>query len=752
MTLEPDSTRRYSALTRRQLIGGVVVTWASVSWWTNVASAKPADVTPTDPYERYVQNSEDFKSVKKIGFSKISNFPKWLYMPWTFQWNIGYTDSSGKWSVNNGYNGAFLDGNGGQPDSPPGKLDWVDKYQLPFYVDHCAGKGSLHLWDGGKQKPYQAELNGRGVRTVPLGAPLAIKLDGLIKNNLSQVVRSPFRAAYALDDETSWGYFVHPTMWQIVDDPNLYRRWLTEIYGAEDAPLREKWFTYDDIRLNLPTWTVADFDASSVLDQWTFNDSTWCNFLGDRVEYANSVDPQTRCGIVGAQNPSAFGGYDYAKLMRKIQYIEAYNIGSSQAIIRSFGSVGPIPAVTTHFHQSVEDDIWQIWYYLAHGNRGFIGWVENWFDGTVPKPWLAAIAPQLLEIENEISPLLSTAKWHHDGVALYYSQASLQLGWILDAQPHGSTWVNRDSDHRLGAAHLVRHAWENMLRDSGIQYNHIEYVDVIQNGIDPAYKVLVLPACLSLSDAEARAIMSFCSRGGTVIADYLPGVWDQHGRGRKTGGALDALFGVHHDPAMTSADVFGGKIWAEVDQDLNFSWTSYTEFMTNGSTCIKDETGFNKAVRKMPTQTVLKYGHGTAVLMNLSPQWYNAYRSQGQTAAHLRTAFIKHISASGVSRWVDIENPTDEDFGYEISYFKRPDGRVVLFLCFNPEVEGSEVGGGNAVGLKSGETSVTLKFVIPIKDVIDERKGTKLSNGNRYTVRWKQNEAVVISFVHDLPA
>ena len=33
---------------------------------------------------------------------------------------------------------------------------------------------------------------------------------------------------------------------------------------------------------------------------------------------------------------NAFGGYDYAKLMRKVQFIEAYNIGGSQAVVRSF--------------------------------------------------------------------------------------------------------------------------------------------------------------------------------------------------------------------------------------------------------------------------------------------------------------------------------------------------------------------------------------------------------------------------------
>ncbi len=59
--------------------------------------------------------------------------------------------------------------------------------------------------------------------------------------------------------------------------------------------------TYEDIRARLATWSIAEFDASPLMDQWSFNDSHWCNFLGDLVEFSNSLDPATPCGIVGGQ-------------------------------------------------------------------------------------------------------------------------------------------------------------------------------------------------------------------------------------------------------------------------------------------------------------------------------------------------------------------------------------------------------------------------------------------------------------------
>jgi hypothetical protein len=355
---------------------------------------------------------------------------------------------------------------------------------------------------------------------------------------------------------------------------------------------------------------------------------------------------------------------------------------SSQAIIRSFNPGSALPAVTSLFHKSVDDDIWQTWYYPAHGK----------------------------------------------------------------------TWINRNNDERLASAVHVRHAWENMLRDSGIQYNFLCYVDVIQKGIPADYKVLILPACLCLSDAEARQIKAFAERGGTVIADYLPGLWDQHGKGRAGGGALDGLFGMRHEAAMRSTDLFGGRnLWVEVDQDANFSWKTHEEFLTNHNTCIRDAGGYHKAVRTMPVERVEAAGRGRAVLMNLSPQWYNAYRVAGAVAAQKRDVFMRRITAAGVTPRVRIQGGAEAVHGYEITCWSKPatgttGTRTLVFVCFNPETTGDSMGGGNSEGLKSATIPIQLKFAQPVKDVRNERTGEALGQGGVFELSWKQNEGVVLSF------
>ncbi len=283
-----------------------------------------------------------------------------------------------------------------------------------------------------------------------------------------------------------------------------------------------------------------------------------------------------------------------------------------------------------------------------------------------------------------------------------------------------------------------------MLRDSGVQYNFLSYADVIQKGVPSEYKVLILPACLCLSDVEANRIREFCKNGGTVIADYMPGLWDQHGKGRAEGGVLDDLFGVKHDPKMKAEDVFGGKLWCEVNQDANFGWKTYDEFLTKANTCIKDATGYDKAVRNMEVGKVNKVGKGTAVLMNLSPQWYNAYRVQGFEAAAKRDVFMKHLSDAGVKRWVELKGAGAKEHGYEITYWQK-EGRTIVSVCLNPEISVSSAGGGNSVGLKTDVVPVTLHFATPMSDVKDERTGKALGNGQDFKMDWTMNQAVVVS-------
>ena len=141
--------------------------------------------------------------------------------------------------LEHGYNGAFVNrSDTGVGDSPTGRLDWIDQFHLRFYVDHTASKGYLHLWDGDEMLPHAAAVHGNGVRTPPVNDAMRQTLEHMIRGSIDGVKRSPNRAAYALDDEISWGHFIHPCMWCVTDDKAAYAKWLSEIYGP-NPPKRE---------------------------------------------------------------------------------------------------------------------------------------------------------------------------------------------------------------------------------------------------------------------------------------------------------------------------------------------------------------------------------------------------------------------------------------------------------------------------------------------------------------------------------
>ena len=147
--------------------------------------------------------------------------------------------------------------------------------------------------------------------------------------------------------------------------------------------------------------------------------------------------------------------------MKKIQFIEAYNLGSAQAIVRSFSPHNALPQVTTHFHndeRGTPNDIWQSWYYFAHGNRGMIGWVEKAGSrGLQPRPWLAEYRDTLRELGAGKAPSWSgrggcTTAWPSTTLTL---RSRSRGAWTSNRTARrGSTGTG--SDHRLGTSHCVR--------------------------------------------------------------------------------------------------------------------------------------------------------------------------------------------------------------------------------------------------------------------------------------------------------
>jgi hypothetical protein len=714
-----------------------------------------AAASDPDPYFAYITQAPEFQPVRLDPISGPGRWDTWLYMPWRYRWAIGTEEAGGRFCQTYGIHG-------GVSDHGQGPLAWLTRWQLRFYNDHTAGKGDLHL-DGNDFTRLARDP--RALRPRPLDGSLLATLEGKLARTIPALRASPLRLAYALDDETSWGSFVRPLPWRVNADDAAYARWLDLYYGRKggraagpSAPA-PRFVTYDDVRGQLDG-PLRAIDLSPLLDRMTYNDSVWANFLGALVASANRLDPSTPCGIVGAQPPSLWGGYDYAKLMKKVQFVEPYDRGSAPEIVRSLApqTPGGLPWVLTHFHDDKlgpDQDSWFAWHGFAHGARGLIGWVEGWFENGRPRPWLDRFKPTLEELGEIQGKKLAGARRVDDGIGIYYSHPSVQVSWCLDAQPHGATWPKRNDDDRLGTSHLDRKAWETLLGDAGFGYRFLAYDEVVAHGVPADLRVLVLPACYALSDVEARRIGEFANRGGTVIADFACGLFDPHGKGRSRG-ALDALFGVQHDGTLTHRDFFSGRLWVETDQEAGYRYQRFGELFATLDPPLRD--GYAVAERRLPARAAgapgspgagRRVGRGRAVYLNLSPQRYLAYRQEGKAGEAEGRPFLQPIREAGVTPWIAVRDGSPAADLETVAWSKN--GRTYVLILQNrltdrppPAVWGPARTGG-AVPLD-------VELAGGVRGARDERTGRRLPDGSKFHFELEPAAAVFWSFTGSPPA
>jgi len=350
---------------------------------------------------------------------------------------------------------------------------------------------------------------------------------------------SPYRPVfYSLGDES--GIADLAAYWDFdFSDQSLaaMRGWLKERYGTL-AALNRQWGTsFTAWDLVTPDTTNeamrrADENYSSWSDFKEWMDISYARALKMGVDAVRSVDPEAHVGIGGAQMPG-WGGYDYWRLSQTLTAVEPYDIGNNIEILRSVNPA--LPVVTTAFARGPAEKH-RVWYELLHGNRGLLIWDDK--NEMVTRAGQVndrgrEVEPYYTELRGGIATLLMNSERRADPIAIHYSQASMRAEWMLAQRPKGAAWVDRGSSReRMDSEFLrLRESWCRLIEDLGLQYNFVAYAQIEQGELlKRGYRVLVLPRSTALSAAEARAIAEFVRQGGRVIADGVPGAFDEHCR------------------------------------------------------------------------------------------------------------------------------------------------------------------------------------------------------------------------------
>lgn len=485
---------------------------------------------------------------------------------------------------------------------------------------------------------------------------------------------------YDLGDECSITSFASP-MDYCFSDYTLaaFRSWLRDQYGTLNR-LNAEWDTkfsrWDDV-VPMTTYEIKDREAKGIenyspwADHRTFMDITFAESLDQFRRWVHEIDPLTPAGLEGTQMPAAFGGYDLWRLSQALDWVEPYDIGNSHDMFRSF-MPPDAPIYATLFEHDADHAGRRFWHLLLNGDRGVIIWCSSdWFDyespDLTPKPFVAGMADLFAELRGPAARAIMQAERDRPQIAIHYSHPSVQVAWMLDSREDDDTWPRRFSSWEATHSRLarVRSSWTKLIQDLGLQYDFVSTQQILDGVLEErGYRALVLPQSMAMGTEEAARIKAFVRAGGTAIADFLPGVFDEHGK-RRTTGVLDGLFGVSRtardmveQPQESTGVGFrlAGRQIALGPAEPNLRLlrgrpAAYTDFapLDKPAAGVPDST---------PVIIAREIGEGSTYYLNLSPIEYGKWRLEGE-GGHLRQLASDVLVAAGVEPAVKVTRVAD---------------------------------------------------------------------------------------------
>lgn len=358
---------------------------------------------------------------------------------------------------------------------------------------------------------------------------------------------------YCLGDELGFSYNAGYGK----QDQKYFREFLKNQYKTLDK-LNYAWQkdfkSFDEVDVNFcrsPKNFTAWFDHRRYLEKMY---SDVLHFMRDEIK---KIDPAAPVGCEGSM-PG-----DIELSMGSLEYWGPYQNNVYDEIIRSFGKDKyrtswwggymnfthgsrhdyPMLHVETLLKGSVNGNA----FFASYPGHNHGGIAADCRIAEYVQKWL----PVMDMLKGGVAHYMIKNKLVNQGILIYWSHAS-RTALMLDdrcGDPAARTKIFGMNDDTLNM-----HDWSIAFWDAEVitpimrwAYHRGEGFDFVSSRTlerltAPDAKVLFMMGCAALSDVEADAIKEFIKQGGTVIADFLPGILDENLTPRKTG-ALSELFG-----------------------------------------------------------------------------------------------------------------------------------------------------------------------------------------------------------------
>ncbi len=319
-----------------------------------------------------------------------------------------------------------------------------------------------------------------------------------------------------------------------------FREYLKKQYSSV-SQLNKAWKTsfkdwQEIVPLPVKDVSIEKDNIAAWLDHRIFMNNVYAyTWLGRTKEYLNEVNPEAKVGPSGTLNP----GYSMAwyKVMQNTDFL-AYYGGIQVGLISSFANPGTVYGqwgggyVPSHmpYERNVCSKLWEgilgqnNAYMYFHGATGTT--MRGDLQMTVNMKYCAE---ELMEAKAGPAKLILSSRRADLKIAVLYSQSSMFAATATVGKEYWDSAMD---------------SWKSLLDDLKYNYRFISSEQLTGQGLDAnQYKVLILPCALSLSARETEKISEFVKNGGTLIADFAPGIFDEHGT-KSTNPELQSILGV----------------------------------------------------------------------------------------------------------------------------------------------------------------------------------------------------------------